>query len=38
MKAIVTTTIYSVSEAVKKFVTFKEWKVYIVGDTKKIVM
>ena len=34
MKAIVTTTIYSVSEAVKKFVTFKEWKVYIVGDTK----
>ena len=34
MKAIVTTTIYSVSEAVKKFVTFKEWKVYIVGDIK----
>jgi len=34
MKAIVTTTIYSVSEATKKFATFKDWKLYIVGDTK----
>ena len=34
MKAIVTTTIYSVSEAVKKFATFNDWNLYIVGDTK----
>lgn len=34
MKAIVTTTIYSVSEATKKFATFKDWHLYIVGDTK----
>ena len=27
---IVTTTIYSVSEAIKKFVTFKNWKIIIV--------
>tara|TARA_B100001057_G_scaffold500688_1_gene617163 strand:+ start:4944 stop:5912 length:969 start_codon:yes stop_codon:yes gene_type:complete len=33
-KIIVTTTIYSVSEAIKKFVTFKDWKIIIVGDTK----
>lgn len=31
---IVTTTIYSVSEAIKKFVTFKNWKIIIVGDKK----
>jgi hypothetical protein len=34
MKAIVTTTIYSISEATRKFATFKDWKLYIVGDTK----
>ena len=34
MKAIVTTTIYSVSEATKKFAKFKDWHLYIVGDTK----
>ena len=33
-KAIVTTTIYSVSEATIKFATFKDWHLYIVGDTK----
>jgi hypothetical protein len=33
-KYIVTTTIYSVSEAIKKFVTFKNWKIIIVGDKK----
>tara|TARA_Y100000389_G_scaffold59155_1_gene55205 strand:+ start:230 stop:1183 length:954 start_codon:yes stop_codon:yes gene_type:complete len=31
---IVTTTIYSVSEAIKKFITFKDWKIIIVGDKK----
>ena len=34
INAIVTTTIYPVSEATKKFVTFKDWHLYIVGDTK----
>ena len=33
-KYIVTTTIYSVSEAIKKFVTFKNWNIIIVGDKK----
>lgn len=33
-KAIVTTTIYSVSEATRKFATFDDWKLYIVGDSK----
>ena len=33
-KIIVTTTIYSVSEAVKKFATFKDWELIIVGDKK----
>ena len=33
-KIIVTTTIYPVSEAVKKFATFKDWTLIIVGDTK----
>ena len=32
--AIVTTTIYSVSEAIKKFVSFKNYYIYIVGDKK----
>jgi len=31
---IVTTTIYNISEALKKFVTFKEWYLIIVGDKK----
>ena len=33
-KIIVTTTIYSISEAVKKFAIFKEWLLIIVGDKK----
>lgn len=33
-KIIVTTTIYSVSEALKKFVSFKDWFIIIVGDKK----
>ena len=33
-KIIVTTTIYSVSVAVKKFATFKDWELIIVGDKK----
>ena len=33
-KAIVTTTIYTVSEATKKFSTFRDWHLYIVGDRK----
>lgn len=31
---IVTTTIYSVSEAIKKFIEFKDWNIIIVGDKK----
>ena len=31
---IVTTTIYSISKAVKKFSTFKDWEMIIVGDKK----
>ena len=33
-KAIVCTTIYDVSPAIKKFITFSDWKLYIVGDLK----
>ena len=33
-KYIVTTTIYSISEAIKKFVKFENWKIIIVGDKK----
>lgn len=33
-KIIVTTTIYSISEAIKKFASFNEWKLIIVGDIK----
>ena len=34
VNTIVTTTIYPVSEATKKFATFDDWHLYIVGDTK----
>jgi hypothetical protein len=34
MKAIVATTIYNISPAIIKFASFKEWKLYIVGDLK----
>jgi hypothetical protein len=34
MKYIVTTTIYTISPAVKKFATFKDWFLIIVGDKK----
>ena len=33
-KIIVTTTIYPISIALKKFATFKDWKLIIVGDKK----
>ena len=33
-KIIVTTTIYPVSKALKKFASFKEWFLIIVGDKK----
>jgi hypothetical protein len=33
-KIIVATTIYPVSEAIKKFATFKDWELIIVGDKK----
>ena len=33
-KIIVTTTIYSISEATKKFASFKDWTLIIVGDKK----
>lgn len=33
-KIIVTTTIYSISEALKKFASFKDWFLIIVGDKK----
>lgn len=33
-KCIILTTIYPISEATKKFSTFKDWNLYIVGDTK----
>lgn len=33
-KIIVTTTIYSVSDALKKFLTFNDWNLIIVGDKK----
>ena len=33
-KVIVTTTIYSISEALKKFATFEDWKLIIIGDKK----
>tara|TARA_B100001093_G_scaffold426682_1_gene420753 strand:- start:9963 stop:10952 length:990 start_codon:yes stop_codon:yes gene_type:complete len=33
-KIIVATTIYPVSEAMKKFATFKDWELIIVGDKK----
>lgn len=33
-KIIVTTTIYSVSKAITKFVSFKDWFIIIVGDKK----
>ena len=33
-KAIVITTIYKVSEAINKFISFNEWKIFIVGDIK----
>ena len=34
MKIIVSTTIYCVSEAINKFVSFKDWLIIIVGDKK----
>jgi hypothetical protein len=34
VKYIVTTTIYSPSEAIHKFITFNEWQLIIVGDKK----
>jgi hypothetical protein len=34
MKIIVSTTIYSVSEAINKFISFKDWLIIIVGDKK----
>ena len=33
-KAIVTTTIYSISEALKRYCEFKDWDLFIVGDLK----
>ena len=34
MKVIVITTIYPISKAINKFITFKNWKIIIVGDKK----
>ena len=38
VNTIVTTTIYSVSEATKKFASLKNWNFIIVGDKKLLIM